>query len=343
VSHRPPLSDEGERRLLDRAARWPGHASWSDLTAEELRRVAEREGIDFATALLYDRVRRSPEHGPFIRRLEAVPADGGGEGDPRTLVAIAPGGFYREFPHTGADGRPLREEAARLGLRSELIPLRSFGPLADNACILSDWLAARPDGERIILASLSKGGSDIKIALAQPGAEQTFRNVAVWVNLSGLLWGTPLVDWLLARRLRTLWVRFLFRLRGYDFAAIPELGRGPGTPLDFDVRLPPHLRVIHVVGFPLVRHLSNGLARRCFRRVRPLGPNDGAGIVLADVARLPGWVYPLWGADHYLRPAGTDRGDLVRRILAAARDILAESTPEPVALGSAPSGEERLT
>jgi hypothetical protein len=153
--------------------------------------------------------------------------------------------------------------------------------------------------------------------------------VVVWVNLSGLLFGTALVDWLLASKLRALWFRLLFWLRGYDFTVIQELGCGPGAPLDGELRLPAHLRVIHVVGFPLERHLSNGLARRCFRRVRALGPNDGAGIVLADVARLPGVVYPVWGADHYLRPAGTDMRILARRILSAVRDILAETAPCP--------------
>jgi hypothetical protein len=276
--------------------------------------------------VLYDRVRRSAEHGPFIRRVDALPEEPG-LADRKVVLAVAPGAFYREFPHTGADGRPLREAAARVGLRSELIPFYSFGRLADNARILCDWLSARPDGERIILVSPSKGGADVKIALTRPEAGRAFRNVAVWVNLSGLLRGTPLAGWLLERRLRTAWVRFLFWLRGYKFAVIRELEYGPGTPLDFDPPLPPHLRVVHVVGFPLVRHLSNALARRCFRRVRPLGPNDGAGILLADVARLPGSVYPLWAADHYLRPDGRDARPLARRVLAAALDLLAESEP----------------
>jgi len=247
------------------------------------------------------------------------------------VLAVAPGAFYVEFPHTGADGCILREEAARMGMPSELIPLRSFGRLTENARILTDWLAGRPADETIVLVSLSKGGSDVKTALAGPAAERAFRNVAVWINLSGLLGGTPLANWVFAHPLRMLWFRLLLWWRQYDFGVIRELAYGPGTPLDSDLRLPPRLRAMHIVGFPLERHLTNRLARRCYRRVKALGPNDGAGNVLADVARLPGAVYTVWGADHYLRPAGSDMRGLARRLLLAARDILAATTPVPLA------------
>ena len=41
--------------------------------------------------------------------------------------------------------------------------------------------------------------------------------------------------------------------------------------------------------------------------------NDG-GILLADVVRLSGSVYPVWGADHYLHPAW-DMRPLLKRLL----------------------------
>jgi hypothetical protein len=275
--------------------------------------LGEEEGLDFATALLYDRIVRSPEHGRFIQRLDALPTERINSRLEATLV-IVPGAFYVEFPHTGADGRMLREEASRFGCRSEMIPLVSFGGLAENVRILCDWLTSRPPGN-VILASLSKGGAEVKLALARPDAATVFRDVVCWVNLSGLLQGTPLATWLLSSRLRRWWFRLLFWWRGYDYSAIAELTRGPDAPLGRDLRLPAHMRAIHLVGFPLKRHLSNSLARRCYRRVRHLGPNDGAGIVLADVCRLPGYIYPVWGADHYLRPDGEEPRDLARRIL----------------------------
>ena len=56
------------------------------------------------------------------------------------------------------------------------------------------------------------------------------------------------------------------------------------------------------------------IVRRGYRRLSPLGPNDGT-VLLEDVFALPGRVYPVWGADHYLRPAGRDMSQLVAGIL----------------------------
>jgi hypothetical protein len=331
-----PTRDAYERGLLERAARWPGLPSCADLTAEAVQQVAAREGTDFATALLYDRVRRSPDHGPFIERVEAREGPTGPPRVPATVV-IVPGAFYREYPRTGGNGWRVREEAKPLGFATDLVPTLSFGRLRTNARILCDWLK-RDRRENLVLVSLSKGGADVKIALAEPDAGEAFRNVAFWVNLSGMLNGTPLVGWLFSRRLRVLWFRLLLGWRRYDFSVIPELARGPGTPLDGDLRLPAHLRAIHVAGFPLARHLTSGLARRCYRRVQALGPSDGAGILLADVCRLPGLVYPVWGADHYLRPDGRDVRAIARKLLLHVRDELARAVPQKGGVRPVPGG-----
>ena len=306
-----PLS-EYERSLLEQAARWPGFATHTELTEAAIRQVTAHRGIDFATTLLYDRLTRSPVHGPFLKKIQRLPASA--PAATPTTVLIVPGAFYRKSPHSGADGRVIREEAERLGHETELLPLTDFGQPRANARILRDWLE-RDGRESIILVSMSKGGAEVRIALDEPGAPETFRRVAFWINLSGLLHGSALVGWLFARRWRVLWFRLLFWLRGFEFSALPELARGPGTLLGAPLRLPEHLRTIHVVGFPLARHLSTALARRCHRRVESLGPSDGAGLMLSDVNELPGLIFPIWGTDHYLRPGAKDMRGLMRQVL----------------------------
>jgi hypothetical protein len=290
-----------ERALLDRVAAWPGFA-WPELSAERLQALAAAEGIDFATALLYDRLRRSAEHGPFIAQLEALPeAHAPIAGAADVTLAVAPGGFYRERPDTGADGGFLLEQATWLGCRTAVLPLESFGTLDANARIVGDWL--REKSGPIILVSLSKSGAEVRLALDRPEAAHTFAHVTAWVNLSGIVRGTPMVGWLLRRPLRCCVIRLLFRLRGYSFAALAQMQRGRAGLLELPLRLPPHLKVIHLFGFPLERHLSRPLSRRGHARIAPLGPNDGGANLLADLIGMPGTIYPVWGADHYLRPA----------------------------------------
>ena len=354
---RPMLVHAGDDALLERAARLHEYPSLSDLTPGSLQRLAEEDGIDFATALLYDRLIRSPQHGPGVAHIESLPphpgplprsgGEGvhgvaalpgnafsplaptgrgdGGEGARPITLAIVPGACYVEYPHTGAGGERLGAIAETLGCQTKVVPIKSFGSLAENAQTICDWLSCCTD-DRIIVVSLSKGGADVKLALARPEADLAFRRVKSWVSLSGIIYGTPLADWFLGRPLSRVLLRLLCWYRGYRFDYLQDLGRRPGGPLDSDLRLPDHLKVVHVIGFPLIRHLSSPLARRTHRRLAPLGPNDGGGILLADVLRLPGLVYPVWGADHYLQPDG-DMRPLIARILDFVSDETCSGVP----------------
>src|SRR5205814_7676611 len=97
--------------------------------------------------------------------------------------------------------------AKLLGAQTAVIPLPNLGTLHNNAQQIREWLSQRDD-ERIILVSLSKGSADVRAALAEPAA---FARAVAWVNVSGALDGSPLVDWLFAGTFRSYWTRFLLR------------------------------------------------------------------------------------------------------------------------------------
>lgn len=307
----PKPADGYERELWERVARM--HGGLDALTPEVLRELTAREGCDFATALLHRRIVESARHGPFLRAL--------GEARECPLssdirVAIVPGAFHRENPRTGADGRAVRDVAEQLGLPVETIPVSGTGSLAANAEVIRQWLFEQRDG-RLILVSVSKGGSDLKTALARPEAARVFERVIGWVNLCGILDGTPMADWLLSPSLLALANRFVYRIRGRSLEFLADLRRYPGCALDFPLKLPGHLRAVQVVGFPLRRHLRSGLARRCHARLTAFGPNDGS-ILLADAPGWPGQLCPVWGADHYLRPQTSERPLLAALLRALA-------------------------
>jgi hypothetical protein len=293
-----------EKRILERASKTVECPRLQDLTADVLQQFTEQHGIDFATALLFDRISSSADHRPAITRLDEL-RRGSGSADhiapPNATFAVVPGAFYEEFPHTGADGRILCDQAAKAGYRTATIPVSSTGTLSGNAAVICDWLASQPN-EKIILASVSKGGSDIKYALSLENAAHAFRNVVAWINVCGILDGSPMVNWVLSRRMRTMFFQSVFWLRGYDFSVIRDLRWGAGSPLDFELRLPDHMKMINVVGFPLTGHMTNRLSRTFRSRIASRGPNDGS-VMLADACKLPGVIYPVWGADHYMRPS----------------------------------------
>lgn len=297
---------EEDARLLARAAAWTGPES-------DLAELTRSEGLDFATALLHERLLRVPANADFFRSAREAPRPAKISTD---LIGIVPGAFHREHRNTSADGACVLAIARELGCAAVVLPTGSFGTLDENARVLLDWLAAQR-GRRIALVSLSKGGADVKRALSLPEAARAFAAVSAWVSFSGMVQGTPLIEWLRRRPLRWWAVRLWLGWRGYRAAALEDLRHGPGTALAAWPALPGHLRVVHVCGFPLQRHLAHSWAPRGYARLSALGPNDGGGILLGDLARLPGIVCPVWGADHYLAPRW-DARPILTGILAAA-------------------------
>lgn len=297
----PAKSAESEAILLHRAAAWPTHLTHDSLPAEVLREITRSEGVDFATALLFHRLQHASRHAEFIQRIDAlrhrcssVKCQAG------VKVVIVPGALYRERPDMGGDGRLVREVAHDFGCTTDLIPIASCGGVSENARLIQGWLEQHR-GERIILVSLSKGGADMKTALALSGEASLFGDVIAWVNVCGPLNGSAMANWVLKNR----WRRWLFRAKFWcqrrDFEFITSLRHGVGAPLATTVRVLDTIQMINLIGFPLRRHLTTRFSRFCHRTLAVAGPNDGTTL-LSDLGTWPGVVYPAWGMDHYFRP-----------------------------------------
>ncbi|MCW8932619.1 MAG: hypothetical protein OQL19_20590, partial [Gammaproteobacteria bacterium] len=56
---------------------------------------------------------------------------------------------------------------------------------------------------------------------------------------------------------------------------------------------------VHVLPIPLRSHLQSMLKKR-YEQLLSYGPNDGI-VPIYDVEQLPGYIYPLWGIDHFMR------------------------------------------
>lgn len=259
------------------------------------RRRDPLAAADESTRVLYERVRGAPCNESLRHALEdspvAAPPDG-------VRLVLVPGLFYREFPHTGADGGFLKEVARGLGLEVETIPVDGSQGLDGGADAINAWLAQHADDRRIVLFSLSMGTNEVRHALTRPGAV-AFARVSAWVSISGLPFGSPAVDMTLANPLRRWIVKPWCRFKGWSYENLRDsLRHRPGAPF----RLPGHLAFVQVAAFPEQRHLHDRRSRRLRRWLAPRGPNDGFAL-LEELAALPGRIYPVWGVDHYLNGA----------------------------------------
>jgi hypothetical protein len=275
---------------------------FDECTREALAAIAARHGVDFATALFYDRIRRAPQNRELIEAIERADEPIAAPPRVRGRVLIAPALFYRERPDIGGDGMAIQLAARAAGLEVEVLPVDSAGTAHENGIRLRTLLAERCT-DRTVLVSLSKGAADVRVALESMPPPPGLR---AWVIVSGLLHGTPAIDHLMRRWWRRLGLRLLLARYRAPFELVHEFSaRGP-SPLNRPAFAPDGLLVINLFGCPLSDHLGTRFGRRRHRELAPHGPNDGLTL-LRDAIVEPGLAYPLWGADHYFRTAEVPR------------------------------------
>ena len=117
-----PLT-EHERRLFARVQQWTPAPAWSELSQKTLAEIANREGIDFATALLYRCLRQSAEHGAGIAFLESGTSQTMRDwlaGNPNLSVGIVPGGCHEESVDSRAAVGLVHDQVVQLGLPAQL-------------------------------------------------------------------------------------------------------------------------------------------------------------------------------------------------------------------------------
>ncbi|MCR9143295.1 MAG: hypothetical protein NXI24_13665 [bacterium] len=275
-----------------------------DLNREALYKITqETQDVDKAAAVFYTRVLRDPKNKKFyeyLKRKEAQLKDTTPDySDLNLLLALVPGAFYADNPNVGADGSKLRELVVKMGMQEDLIEVEQTGSVERNADIICDYLKRRDDVDGIILASVSKGSSDIKVAVSKCGNEDYFKKVIGWYNIGGINKGSVLVNALNDDWTNKWEARTYFCLQGYDWEGMQSIRANEGAPLDFDVKLPPQILLINVVGVPTFRFVTNR-ARPFYEYLIRYGPNDGVSL-LSDTFMPGGITWASWRNDHYFR------------------------------------------
>jgi len=278
--------------------------------------------VDGRTAALITRLRCSDRHGPFIDAVEALAKHPRPPAIGNLRLLLVPGVLYREHPETGADGQVLKSMSADLGIPLSTFEADETGRLEANTRRLLDWLEAqgRVASAPTILVSLSKGSTEVWQALDSPRAEKAFRDVDAWVSVSGIPLGTPVLDFLTANRLRHALLSFICRWKGWDPGFLVDYRGGASRHRTLRPGLLERLEIVQVSGFPESRDLVDRRSRRFHRRLAGRGPNDGFAW-LEELCALPGRVYPVSGADHYLRQV-EQLDELMTRILSVLVDDL---------------------
>jgi hypothetical protein len=308
----PVAAGERDAELADAVRRNDVPALRATLAA-----IAREWSIDAGTMAFAATIESLPRNREFRTRFDAARADG-----PRQRLAAAdylfvfvPGWLYRVNPDSGADLAQPRAVLDGMGLATQLVPLDENGTVEANGAALAAALAhLSTDGRRLVLVSTSKGGPETHLALDALGRSGGAGHVAAWVNIGGLLNGTPLADhW--GAWPRSWLAAFAFVFMGHGTAAIPTMRTAPRRARFPELRIPKGMLVVTYVGAPRAAEVTPG-AQGDYAIIAPHGPNDGMTL-LADTLVPHGVTLVERGLDHYFAAP-----DLDRRIAALAQAVL---------------------
>ncbi|MDQ3025631.1 MAG: hypothetical protein M3R58_03900 [Pseudomonadota bacterium] len=267
---------------------------------EELARVSREMSVDFAALFLAQRLLANPCNRDLNRSFVHYLADTNAAGADATpyLLLFVPGWDYADMGHlTGADFARPRELATRYGFENHLVALRPTGSVEENARILAAAVARHAlSGKKILLAGSSSAGPTIHLALGTLVGANEMKSIAAWLNIGGLLQGSPIVEHFRSGP-RRWFVDLGIWWKGWSHDAVASLGTGPGRRRFQEIRIDADILVVNYLGIPMSGQVGRH-ARDTYPVLKRDGPNDGLTL-LADAIAPGSLTIVALGSDHF--------------------------------------------
>ncbi|MBF0234354.1 MAG: hypothetical protein HQK65_15140 [Desulfamplus sp.] len=214
------------------------------------------------------------------------------------LILFIPGWDYVENGHlTGADFAQPRKLATTFGFENRLIDLPPTGSVNENA----DYLATEikkfsNSGKKILLVGASSAGPAIHLVLSEKLQDEEVASIKAWLNLGGILQGSPLIDFLQERPQRWLF-NLVVWFKGWDTEAILSMDKKTSRTRFKRLQIEKNILVINYIGIPLSGTLSQ-YGKDNYSILKPEGPNDGITLI-TDVIAPNSLTIVALGNDHF--------------------------------------------
>lgn len=275
--------------------------------------VTFRQGIEEAkSTLLSGPLRRDPANDPYV-------------------VLFVPGWDWRETGHiTGVDFANPRYLLTETGLANHLVAIDPHGSVEENADVIADsMLRLFQPGKKIILVSASSAGPAVALAIGRRLAPDHRQHVKAWLNIAGILKGSPVIDhykhWI--RRWR---LSIALTYMGWKRQSIDSMSAAESCQRFRRIEIPEHVLIVNYVGIPLSGDVSEWAKDR-YLILRKLGPNDGLTLI-ADAIAPGGVTLVEFGMDHFMNRDP----EIDLKTLALAQLIVKALTGRPETAASEP-------
>ncbi len=213
-------------------------------------------------------------------------------------IIFVPGWNYIDNGYlTGSDLALPRKVVTDLGIQNILVTTPSNGSVQESADIVSQSILQQSNiDKKIIIVGASAAGPAIHLTLGERLSHQQSDSVVAWINLGGILKGSPLIDRFQRWPLKAL-LNIVIWYKDWDNEDILSMSTEISINRFKRLRLSPNLKVMNYLALSLSGNLSH-LSENKYPLIMPEGPNDGLTL-LADVIAPDSGTLIAVNSDHY--------------------------------------------
>ncbi len=233
-------------------------------------------------------------------------------------ILFVPGFAYKEDTTTGADFARQRRLFTQMGVKNKLIETPQFGLSDDNAQIIAnEIIAASKQDDEIMIVSASKGGLETAIALGKILDAKALQKVFSWVNVGGILNGSPIADDYLSAP-KCWFAELMLWTKGQTIEVVKDISHDKRSKSFAALLFPKHIQIINFVGVPLTAQVHKRIKGQYCSIQKTFGPNDGL-TTIPDEITPNGVVISELGLDHYFKDDAIDTKTLALACLAVRK------------------------
>lgn len=254
---------------------------------EELNGISKRFSVDFAALFWAHKLLTIPDNKAvqdiFVREFKSVSSGNSQAHKKEYVILLVPGLDYKNNGHlTGSDLKAQIEIMRANGLHVHFVEIQPLGTVYENAKMVASAITENAN-RKILIGGPSSAGPAIHLALSNMISEDVADSVAAWVNLGGVLKGSPVIDWMDSGMTAPIWKTLLWT-KGWNPETFKSLRADVSRKRAENLEIPDNIKVINYIGLSLSGNISKfAMDKYCIMRSQ--GPNDG-------LAMLPDMVAP---------------------------------------------------
>ena len=270
------------------------------LNTETLSEITQKYSMDVATLFFVEKIFEQEKNRQlqdyYLTAIESF-SNGQTEGSLSFLqnhfIVFIPGFRYKHI-HNGANFIDQRLMLDSAGISYEMIDIEEAGLVEDNTKIIVNRLQELNKlHHNIIVISVSKGGLETAIAFEMLATSQNYHSVKAWINVGGILKGTPVADrW--ARPFMRFWLANGLFWKGIKVnlkGLLNDMSYKLGKEKYKSIKIPPTINTINLIAVPLLQQQKKSIFS---------SPNDGFS-PLADAITEDGLVVVEMGVNHFFK------------------------------------------